>query len=290
MSTPSVVDRLQLAVPDIAEAARGWQVILGAEHDRDDRVDCLGARRSTYRLGTGCIEILEPDGTGDVADAVRVRGGHLFAAGLAMPDVEGFGVRLASAGVVPHAERGQLFLDSEMTGGYGLRLVVSEMQLGTPIGLVGHIYEVTNLVDDAERVVDHYTELFGLDRGNFHPITSEHYGYAGTLTLFAERRLDRLEVITATDSTKTMGRFYDKWGPALYMAFGESDDLAAIAERAVEHGAGLTVEPAEGKRDEHGAHTLFLHPNALGGMMLGISRRNFAWQWSGHPERTDPGA
>jgi hypothetical protein len=36
------------------------------------------------------------------------------------------------------------------------------------------------------------------------------------------------------------------------------------------------------------ANTLFLHPSALGGPMLGLSRPTQAWQWSGHPERVEP--
>ena len=33
---------------------------------------------------------------------------------------------------------------------------------------------------------------------------------------------------------------------------------------------------------------LFLHPGALHGVMLGISRSSFAWTWSGCPERVEP--
>jgi hypothetical protein len=71
------------------------------------------------------------------------------------------------------------------------------------------------------------------------------------------------------------------------MAFAESHALGAIEARARERGVGHTPEPPPEGR-EGGADTVFLHPDALGGMMLGLSRPTQAWQWSGHPERVEP--
>ena len=72
------------------------------------------------------------------------------------------------------------------------------------------------------------------------------------------------------------------------MAFAECDELAVVEERAKHAGAGHTPVRAADRRSEgEGADTLFLHPKALGGMMLGLSRPGYAWSWSGHPERVD---
>jgi hypothetical protein len=57
------VDRIQLAVPDRNAAAAGWRALLGAEPAGERRIACLGARSSSYRLGCGWIELLEPDFT-----------------------------------------------------------------------------------------------------------------------------------------------------------------------------------------------------------------------------------
>lgn len=62
------------------------------------------------------------------------------------------------------------------------------------------------------------------------------------------------------------------------MCFAEAGNLAAVADRVRDAGGGIT--PVED-------HTLFIHPQALGGVMLGLSRRTYAWTWSGRPERVE---
>lgn len=289
----SGVDRVQLAVADRAGAARGWVEILGAEHAGDDRVACLGALRSRYRLGDGWLELLEPDGAGPVDDALRVRGrSHLYAGGVSTPDVTALAAHLQARGVEPPSEGSQLFLDTAHTGGHGLRLVVSpaaasgSAAASAPVGRIDHLYEITNLVRDAGGTARHYAELFGLDTSSFCPIRSEEYGYDGILTLFDPDRLDRLEVITPRAPEKTMGRFFAKQGETLYMCFAETGELSAIEERVQELGVPHTRVPPPGERPGS-PDTIFLHPPALGGMMLGLSRRTVAWVWSGHPERVE---
>ena len=283
------IDRVQLAVPDSERTARGWRDLLGAEHVGDDRVDGLAARRSRYRLGDGYVELLEPDGAGPVAAAVAERGAHLFAAGAASADLEGLHARLRERGVEPLAEGGQLHLDAAATGGHGLRIVVSPDEGLPPVGAVDGLYEVTNLVHDAKAAVESCAALFGLDPAAFVPIESPHYGYDGTLTLFDADRLHRFELITPHVAENTMGRFFARFGESLYMAFAESGELPAVAERAAAAGVGHTPVPPLAECEGDGPHTLFLHPSALGGMMLGLSRRGFAWTWSGHPERAREG-
>lgn len=283
----SRIDRVQLAVPDASAAASGWVTLLGAEHDEDDRLPSLAAKRSRYRLGDGWIELLEPDGAGPVADAVSERRGHLFAAGASTPDPEALLARLREHGVEPLQEGGQLHLDPAQTGGHGLRLVVSPDELLHHVGAVDMLYEVTNLVHDAKATVERCALLFGLDAGAFVPIDSPHYGYDGTLTLFDPERLHRFEMITPHIPENTMGRFFGRFGESLYMAFAETGELATILERAREHGADHTEEPPQEKREGRGPDTVFLHPKALGGMMLGLSRRTWAWRWSGYPERVE---
>jgi hypothetical protein len=273
------IDRIQVATPDIASAGRAWERVLGAEHESDDVVAALGARRSRYRIGDGCVEFLAPDGAGPVADALGARGGaHLFAAGAATSDVDELVLRFIERGHKVAVEGGQAFLDNEATGGHGLRLVLSPERDLPSVGAVDFLYEVTNLVADADAVVGRYADAFGLHPTAFVPIASSSYGYGGSLTLFRPDHLHRFEVITPHDRSKTMGRYFEKFGESLYMAFAESDQLAAVAERCREDGAGYTHV------DDH---TLFVHPDALGGVMLGLSKPTYAWTWSGHPERVE---
>ncbi len=278
------IDRVQMAVPDRKAAAACWIAILGAEPDREDRVTTLAARRTRLRIGQGFVEILEPDGEGAIAEAVRANGAHLFAAGASSPDLDALLARIRSRGGSAVVEDGQAYLGAD-AGLPGLRVVLAPSERRPPVGAVDLLYEVTYLVADAPEVVARCADVFGLDASHFVPIESPHYGYRGTLTLFDPGRLDRFEIVHPGVATKTMGRFFAKRGASLYMAFAESGSLAAIEDRARSRGAGCTAFPPANQRDAHGMQTLFLHPPALGGMMLGISRRNWAWTWSGSPER-----
>jgi hypothetical protein len=250
----------------------------------------VSALRTRYRLGRGFVELLEPDGTGPVARAVSRWGGHLFAAGASVADVSAASARIRARGVEPRLESGQIHLDPESTGGRGLRLVISRDEPCPAVGAVSGFYEVTNLVHDVTPACERLADLFGLDADAFVPIASREFGYDGTLTLFDPDRLDRFEAITPRVPDNTMGRFFAKRGESLYMAFAESAELANIEVRLRECGAGFTAVPPEAQRDRRGAHTLFLHPPVLGGMMLGLSRPNHAWTWSGSPERAGEGA
>ena len=281
------IDRLQMAVPERGAVARCWRELLGAEPAGEDRVASLGALRTRLRLGNGFVELLEPDGTGQIADAVAKRGAHLYAAGAATDDVAALVAHLRSQGIDAAEEGGQAFVDPSAVGEVGFRVVVSPDEELAPVGDVDFFYETTLLVDDAGVAARRCASMFALDADAFVPIESKHYGYAGTLTLFDRDRLGRFEVITPYDPKKTMGRYFARFGESFYMAFAESSALGTIEARARELGSGHTPEPpSEGRVGD--ADTVFLHPQALGGMMLGLSRPTQAWQWSGHSERVAP--
>ncbi len=281
------VDRVQLAVPDAAAAAAKWADVLHAEPAGEDAISCLSARRMSYRIGAGWVEFLEPDGTGVVAEALAARGGaHLFAGGAACNDMDGLLAHLKEVGAQPTSEGGQIFLDPANTGSGTPRSVISVDETLDPVGDLDWFYEVTLLVPDEEKASDNYANLFCLDPEHFVSIASETYGYRGVLTLFHPDLLGRFEVITPYDLTKTMGRFFSRFGEAFYMGYAESSRSLEIEARVKERGLGHTVTP-EDKPDARPAETLFLHPATLGGMMLGISRPTMGWQWSGRPERVE---
>jgi hypothetical protein len=280
------VDRVQLAVADRRAAAAAFARLLDAIPTGDDAVAPLAARRTTLAAGQAAIELLEPDGTGAVADHLAAAGAGLFAAGFATGDVEALRRRLIARRTDFAEADGQLFLASAATGSTGLRCVVSPLRdLPSAPGLVTNLYEVTNLVHAWEPTAARYAEIFDLEPARFCPITSAEYGYRGTLTMFDPRdRLDRIEVITPYDLGKTMGRYLTKRGPCLYMCFAEAPDLAAIRDRLQAHAPRDWTGPADAAAPD----TLFIHPKALAGMMMGVSRTTFGWTWSGHPERVRP--
>jgi hypothetical protein len=105
------------------------------------------------------------------------------------------------------------------------------------------------------------------------------WGYTGTLTLFdPPGKLDRVEITQITEPRKAMGRYYERHGASLYMCFMETDDAVAIQSRLEEREARFTPT------DDYPEAGLFVHPTALHGMLMGISRTDRAWLWSGRPE------
>ena len=283
MSDPSLrIDRIQLVVSNRPSVAAAWQRLLDAAVVREDRVATLGCQRTVLAVGSSEVELLEVDGPG----SVRQAGPGLFAAGFASRDIVALGERLESLGVEIESEGDQLFVAPDALASPGLRVVLSPAASRSRQGLLSRLYEVTNLVSDPDSCCDRFAMLFGLDRAGFVPIRSENYGYDGTLTLFEPGELDRVEVIHPHDTEKTMGRFFTKRGPCLYMCYGESDRCDEIRERA------RAQAPSDwtGSNDDRPVDGLFLHPSALGGVMLGVSRLSYAWTWSGSPERVEPAA
>lgn len=275
------VDRIQVVVAERRSAATAFARLLDAELVREDRVRVLGAQRTVLRLGASEVELLAPDGSGIVADYLAQTKGGLFAAGFATHEFDRLRRHLEHRTTDIGVEGTQLFLSPTALGVAGLRAVISPDTTSAPHGNVRSLYEVTLLVQDVAAAVEQTAATFALDRSHFVPIRSAEFGYEGTLTLFHPDRLDRIEIITPTDAGKTMGRFFAKRGPALYMCYAEADDLTVIRTRLLAHARNDWT----GARDARAPTNLFIHPRALGGIMLGISYTTVAWTWSGHPER-----
>lgn len=272
------VDRVQIAVRDRDAATETLRVLLGAKAVRSDEVRALGARRAVVQAGTSEFELLQPSGDGAVADFLAERGEGLFAAGFATANLDRLCARLEAKGVQVTCEGEQAFLARDQT--FGMRTVLSPERERPPVGLIRFLYEATNVVGDRQVATNRYADHFGLDPERFCPITSEQWGYTGTLTMFdPPSKLDRIEVIQTTDPTKAMGRFHARRGDELYMCYVESDDVDAIAERLEARGGTFW------KRGERpGLDGLFIHPTALHGVLVGVSRTTLAWSWSCRPD------
>lgn len=270
------VDRLQLAVRDRSEAAGAFHDILGAETVREDRLRVLNADRTVVQAGESEFELLQPAGDGPVAQHLERWGEGIFAAGFSTRDVGAVSRQLREAGVRHQEEGGQLFIDADQTR--GMRMVISESAPKQRVGLITWLYEVTNIVEDHKEAAAFYAGAFGLDTSRFSPIRSEEFGYAGTLTLFdPPARLDRIELTQITQPSLAMGRFFARRGPSVYMCFVETDDVSAIQRRLESRGARFAAATREGG-------SIFIHPTALHGMLMGVSVTNMAWTWSGRPE------
>src|SRR5690606_32063066 len=148
--------------------------------------------------------------------------------------------RLEAGRIEVAVENGQAFFNPAKVVGAPCPMVLSREEEPPAVGHLDHLYEATLLAKDADRIALRLADLFGLDPGYFVPIGSEKFGYSGVLTLFHPNRLHRFEVITPATNTTTMGRYFEKQGPAWYMCFAESAETLRIEQRAGETGAGMT--------------------------------------------------
>jgi hypothetical protein len=280
------IDRILVTAPRRRLAIECWSRLFGAQVVREDRVAGVAAQRSVLQLGTSELELLEPDGIGIVAQHVSRSRTAIFAVGLAVADLGAAQADLDARGIHHVREGRQVWMSGEWVGVPGLRVVLSESERRRPVGLISRIYEATHLHQDHRRAARKLAQTFRLDPQRFAPIRSEPYGYEGTLAFFEKDELDRVEFVTPTDRTKTMGRFFGRQGPSLYMCYAEARDTAALRERLLEHAPRHWTGP----RDAAPPDNLFVHPQALHGVLLGVSRESVAWTWSGHPERVRPAA
>jgi hypothetical protein len=280
------VDRVQIAVTDRAAAAQTFADVFDAETVKDDEVKALGAKRRVVHAGTSEFELLEPSGPGRVQDYVEEWREGLFAAGFSTKDIAALAKRLDAKGVRYDEEGGQLFIAPDQTP--GLRMVISEERERPMVGLIRYLYEATNLINDHEAAANFYADAFGLDASNFVPIASKDYGYKGQLTMFnPPERLDRIELSQITDPHRPMGRFMQRrGGECLYMCYVEAESVDPIAARMdAKH-----LRYARGGENTHNPDNMFLHPSAMHGVLMGCSRTNAAWVWSGRPELYAAGA
>ena len=272
------VDRMQLAVRDRATAEETFRDLLAAEKVREDESDLLQVRRSVIQAGISEFELLEPKGDGPVQAHLERWGEGLFSAGFATTDLSVLCQRLSDRGIAWRDEGGQVYIEPESAP--GMRIVLSQEAERVSVGLVRWLYEVTNIVDDHRAAAQFYADAFGLEPARFSPIGSKDYGYTGQLLLFdPPARLDRIELSQITDRDKAMGRFASKRGECIYMCYVETDHVPEVIERCDRRGARYAR-----RRDEHNPEGLFIHPSSLHGVLLGVSRTNLAWMWSGRPE------
>ena len=276
------VDRMLLAVTDRRAAADTFGRLLGAEVAGEHRDDRLGAAVTVLAVGESELELCEPEGVGAAADFVGRFGEGLLGVGCSTTDPAGLARRVEGQGVAVHRLAGDRFaVDGDAL--FGVPLVVGPVVERDPVGLVRFFYEATNaLVTDWQVVARRWVTLFGLDESRFSPITSERFGYVGTLTLFdPPARLDRIELSQTTDAGHAMGRFTARRGDSLYMCYVETDDVVPIRDRLLDGGARFTPRDGDPATERSG---LWVHPRDLHGMLLGVSVATLAWQWSGRPE------
>ena len=275
------VDRILVAVRSLDEAERNYCELLGAQTIEDFESAWLNARVRRMALGSTQVELCEPLGMGTTQTHLERWGEGLMFGGVSTADLAVFAAQLSNGQVRFAAADGRLYLKPSDL--HGLPLVVSRTQPQARVdGPVEFLYELTMVLRSCwQDVAARYSNALALDPARNVDITFERFGYTGTLMMFDADRLDRIELSEAHDPAFAMGRFSAKRGDALYMCYVQTDDLAEVIARLEARGQRYTRRtqtPTE--RDG-----LWIHPSALNGVLMGVSRHSLAWQWSGRPER-----
>lgn len=276
------VDRILMAVRDRKTASENFIKLLGAEVARESHSQHLKANRTILALGESEVELCQATANGPISRFIQRWGEGLYAGGLSAADLGKLHKHLRAEKVRTFEDGEQIFLDPEQT--FGAPLVLSQFKpRAAAAGPVNYLYEITNtLKSDWNEASAFYTRIFGLDPKRFSPLQSHKYGYKGTLTLFnPPERLDRIELSETHDTSFAMGRFVAKRGDSLYMCFVDANNVTEIAERLQRGNVKWTPRTPKEQPERHG---LFVHPTALNGLLLGVSRRSLAWEWSGRPE------
>lgn len=276
------VDRVQLSTHNAQTTSQQWCNLLDCSVIGSDHIEALNAHRTTIGIGDSLVEILQPTGPGYVQDHLESGRGGPLSVGVTTDDMDALRQHLSTVGITGLELGDQLFLHESALNIPGLTVLVSPHTPRPSVGLMANLYEATHLTPDAPTAIDAIAQVFALDQSAFVPIRSEKFGYDGVLTLFDSDELHRFETIDPFDRSKTMGRFFSRFGPSLYMCYGETNNLPAIRERLKSNAPNAWTGSDD---DDDG---LFIHPKALGGVMLGVSRTSHAWTWSGSPERRIP--
>jgi len=267
-----------LAVRDAEAATKTFEDIFGAKFVDSSDSDVWNARIAILACGTDLIRLAEPRGPGAVQEYLDRWDEGLFAAVFASKDPEEIAQRLDSRSISNVTEQGLTYVDPSRT--FGLRTLVSEFKERERVGVISFLYEVTHLVNDWKAASEFWTDAFGLEGMRFSPIKSDHYGYEGVLTLFnPPRLLDRIEVVYPHDTEKAMGKFFVKRGEGPYMFYTECHDTPELARRLEAAGARYAGNPSKDPKT-----SIFIHPSATHGVLIGVSPKDQAWVWSGRPE------
>ena len=104
---------------------------------------------------------------------------------------------------------------------------------------------------------------------------------AGFVLQVDDPRLVTYYMMNPNVSVEDCRRWAAKRGDSLYMCYAETGDVGAITRRLARHHARFTPRGGDPLAERDG---LWIHPSALSGLLLGISRTTVGWEWSGRPE------
>lgn len=134
----------------------------------------------------------------------------------------------------------------------------------TSSGVTG-LAHVAIAVPDADAAVKQWTALGATPAGE------ETVDGGALRVVFLRLGPVTLELLEPRDETHTVARFLRDRGPGLHHVSLEVADLEAALDRAQQ--AGVRLIDAHGRPGAHGTRVAFLHPRALGGVLVELCQR-----------------
>lgn len=113
--------------------------------------------------------------------------------------------------------------------------------------------------DDAESLVDLYTDLMGVE-------VAHHEEFDGMDVTFLDMGEGYFEVIEPLGDEGAIASYLDRNGPGLHHLAVATDDIEAALETARDHGVELIDEEPRGGAWGH--EVAFLHPKSTGGILI----------------------
>lgn len=116
------VDRIQVAVHDLAQATENYAALLGCTVARERESAFMNANVRVLSLGDSEVELCSPIGPGPIESHLREMGEGMYRGGVTVDDVGACKAALARRGIDAIEENNQLFVDrAGMFGGADIK-------------------------------------------------------------------------------------------------------------------------------------------------------------------------
>ncbi|MBI3954041.1 MAG: VOC family protein, partial [Chloroflexi bacterium] len=268
-----MIERAVIATADLDAGIASYQRALGLPLVARGSLPEVDIDYAFLGAGTSFIELMRPrSDQSPLHRFLAKRGGPgLYAIGLLSSDLQADVDALAAAGV-RHRE-----VTIAAVRGPRSRVVWPD-----PRDMQGALFQVLDHREAAPQDHPHVVQIWqcsplvpdlALARSRYELIvkgarveagSSARYGYRhNTLYLGAGPHAQSFELCSPTDSSRPMGRFYQRWGPSIYMITLEVRDLAGLVRGFEARGVRYVSEPGS-------ARIGYIHPQETPGCFIGL--------------------
>jgi len=264
------INRVLVATSDLESGCAAFRRGLGLGPGHRIAVPDVGAISEALPIGDAWIHLLQPVDEGPVARFLQSHGQGIYGIGVEVESLADARLRVEQCGRQAHplqlGDTELVCLKREQLP--GLTVWLTESSSGRePADTVSPflgVHQITNLVENRDIAAEMYTGLFGQPERD-ESFRQDSYGFLGRALYYgAAARQDSVELGQVHRPDTSMGRFWQRHGPSVYMITLDTDDIGAVRDGLVKRG----VRYALGADRDDGA--LFVHPSELAGCFTGI--------------------